>query len=60
MNAVPTELIEQCIAIIGRTGITQKEIESEVLALAQDQIVTRRLIDWVTEAFGIVLAACRT
>lgn len=57
MNVVPTELIEQCIAIIGRTGLTENEIESEVLALAQDQMLARRLIDCVPEAFGIVLAA---
>lgn len=57
MNVVPTELIEQCIAIIGRTGVTENEIESEVLALAQDQMLARRLIDSVPEAFGIVLAA---
>lgn len=57
MNVVPTELIEQCVAIIGRTGVTENEIESEVLALAQDQVLARRLIDCVPEAFGIVLAA---
>lgn len=55
MNTIPIELIEQAIIILGRTGISNEEIESEVLSIAQDQMLTRRLIDWIVEAFGMVL-----
>lgn len=55
MNAIPVELVEQAVSILGRTGITNDEIESEVLSLAQDKMLARRLIDWIAEAFGMVL-----
>lgn len=57
MNAVPTELIQKTVFIMGRAGITNDEIELEVLAIAQDKMLARRLIDGVTEAFGMVLVA---
>lgn len=57
MEPVPTELIQKAILIMGRSGVTQDEIESEVLAIAHDPMLARRLIDWIVEAFGMVLAA---
>ena len=55
MNAISVELIEQTISILGRAGISNEEIESEVLSIAQDQMLACRLIDWIVEAFGMVL-----
>jgi hypothetical protein len=55
MNTIPVELIEQAVSILGRTGIANDEIEFEVLSITQDQMLARRLIDWIAEAFGMVL-----
>ncbi|QQL45524.1 hypothetical protein [Sulfuriroseicoccus oceanibius] len=49
--------ISAAVEIIGRDGITEEEIEDEVLALVGDPLVARRLIDWVPEVFGRVLVA---
>lgn len=57
MLTVPTEAIQKTIAILGVEGIQDEEIESRVAALAMDKMVARRLIDWIPEAFGIVLAS---
>jgi hypothetical protein len=55
MSTVPSELVAQAVAILGTDGITDAEIESNVLALAQNSMLARRLIDWPPEAFGLVL-----
>jgi hypothetical protein len=55
MPDVSDELIERAIAIIGRDGISDEELEAQVLDLAQDSMLARRLIDWPPEAFGLVL-----
>lgn len=54
MLHAPPELIERAIAIIGRDGISDEEMEALVLSLTQDSMLARRLIDWLPEAFGIV------
>jgi hypothetical protein len=43
--------------IISADGITDVEIESRVLALVDDPMLVRRLIDCIPEAFGLVFAA---
>lgn len=55
MSTVSLELVAQAVAILGTDGITDAEIESNVLALAQESMLARRLIDWPPEAFGLVL-----
>ena len=55
MPTVPPELVAQAVAVLGTDGITDTEIESNVLALAQDSMLARRLIDWPPEAFALVL-----
>jgi len=57
MLSVSPELIDQSILIMGRSGIVQEEIESEVLMIAGDKMVARRLIDCIQEAFGLVLVS---
>lgn len=55
MSTVLPELVAQAVAILGTDGITDAEIESNVLALTQDSMLARRLIDWPPEAFALVL-----
>ena len=57
MTPIPDETIQKAISIMGATGITEEDMESQVLALAPDAMTARRLIDWITEAFGFVLVA---
>jgi hypothetical protein len=53
MLQVAPDLIERSVAIIGADGISDEEIEVQVLALSQDPMLARRLIDWLPEAFGL-------
>lgn len=57
MLSVSVETIRQVIAILGAEGITDGEVEVRVAALVQDKMVARRLIDWIPEAFGIILVS---
>jgi hypothetical protein len=57
MKPIPTEIIERAIQILGREGISEDQIESEVAALVAEPIEARRLIDWIPEAFALVLVA---
>lgn len=54
---VSTETLQRAIAILGVEGIRDGDVESRVAALAEDKMVAQRLIDWIPEAFGIVLAS---
>lgn len=54
MLQVAPELIERSVEIIGSDGISNEVIESQILALSQDRMLARRLIDWLPEAFGLV------
>lgn len=47
--------LEEVADIIGSEDFDDEAIESRVAALVQDPMLARRLIDWVPEAFGIVL-----
>jgi len=49
------ELLQNAVAVLGRDGISDDEIKVEIAALAQEQMLARRLIDWLPEVFGIVL-----
>jgi len=53
MLPITPDLIERTAAVIGTDGITDEEIETKVLALSQDPMLARRLIDWLPEAFAI-------
>lgn len=55
ITAATPELVRQAVAILGTEGITDDEIESKVLDRAIDQMLARRLFDWLPEAFGFVL-----
>jgi hypothetical protein len=57
MLIVPTEAIHKTIAVLGVEGISENEVESTVASFAGDKMIARRLIDWIPEAFGIVLAS---
>jgi hypothetical protein len=57
MTPVPPDILEEAIAILGSEQITNEGIESKVAALVSDSMTARRLIDWIPEAFGIVLVS---
>ena len=49
------ELILQTIDILATANISDAEIETRVAALSPDAMTARRLVDWIPEAFGLVL-----
>lgn len=51
------QLIEGCISVLGQTGLSADEEQRRVLQLVADPMMARRLIDWIPEAFGVVLVA---
>src|SRR6185312_1979337 len=51
------ELVTGCISLLGQTGTPPDEEERRVLQLVADPMIARRLIAWIPEAFGFVLAA---
>lgn len=57
MKAIPPGVLEATIEILGTEGITQDVIDTQVGALVADPMEARRLIDWIPEAFGLVLIA---
>ena len=57
MTPVKPEMIESAIEIIGAEDISDEEIESQVLNIAGDEMLARRLIDWLPEIFGSVVVA---
>jgi hypothetical protein len=52
---ISSSLVERAANIVGADGISDADIEANVLALAGDALLARRLIDWLPEAFGLVL-----
>jgi hypothetical protein len=54
MLQVSPDIVDRAIAIIGTDGISEPEIESTILSLAQDPMLARRLIDLLPEAFALV------
>lgn len=55
MEAVNSELVAQVIALMGRAEVSDDQLEIEVAQLVSEKITVRRLIDWIPEAFGMVL-----
>jgi hypothetical protein len=55
MNHPQKELIASAVAILGMNDISEAEIERQICSLTNDPMVARRLIDWIPEAFGMVL-----
>jgi hypothetical protein len=55
MTPIPNNIVEAAIQIIGTSGIEDEAIESRVRELVSDEMTARRLIDWIPEAFGLVL-----
>lgn len=57
MTPISEDTIRSAISIIGTQGIEDDQIERDVRALVDDDMSARRLIDWIPEAFGIVLVS---
>lgn len=56
--SVPTESqLQQAIALIAQEGLGDDDIEQRMTALATEPMLARRLIDWLPEAFGLVLVS---
>ena len=55
MSPIQHDQLEKAVAVLGTEGISDDEIEAGVAALVGDPMAARRLIDWIPEAFGIVL-----
>jgi len=54
---VSHDAIHKAIAILGVDGTAESKVEADVASFASDKMVARRLIDWIPEAFGIVLVS---
>jgi len=50
-------LVSRTIDILCEPGIADEDVEARVLMLAGDAMLRRRLIEWIPEPFGYVLAA---
>jgi hypothetical protein len=57
MTPIPEETVRAAIFIIGTPEIEDEQIEKDVHALVDDDMAARRLIDWIPEAFGMVLVS---
>lgn len=58
LPSVPTESqLQQAIALIAQEGLGDDDIEQRMAALATEPMLARRLIDWLPEAFGLVLVS---
>jgi len=57
LKPVSPEVLAAAIEILGTTGISKEETENRMRAIADDPMQARRLIDFIPEAFGLVLLA---
>ena len=57
MLPVPHDAILKTIAVLGVEGVAESKVEATIASFAKDKMVARRLIDWIPEAFGIVLVS---
>lgn len=54
---VPADVIHKAIMVLGVEGIAEGEAEANIASFAHDNMVVRRLIAWIPEAFGIVIVS---
>jgi len=57
MNSSLSRTVSTVVEILGISGIAEEDIESQVLALVQNEMFARRLIDCIPEAFGLIFAS---
>jgi hypothetical protein len=57
MKSISDDVVSNAIRILGSDGISEDEIEAQVAALVSDPMEARRLVDWIPEAFGMVLVS---
>ena len=55
MDPVSEQRIRAVVEILGTPNIEDVDIETEVRKLVDDEMTSRRLIDWIPEVFGYVL-----
>ncbi|HSI62277.1 MAG TPA: hypothetical protein VLE43_04140 [Candidatus Saccharimonadia bacterium] len=54
LPSVPSSLIKEAIVLLGTEDLDDATLESRMLESAGDDMLARRLIDWIPEAFGYV------
>lgn len=54
MDVVSKEALFAAIAILGKEGIDDDEIDVQISKLVDDPMTARRLADWPPEVFGLV------
>ena len=57
MLAAPSDSVHKAIVVLGQDGIAESKVEADIFSFTNDKMVARRLIDWIPEAFGIVLVS---
>jgi len=56
MKPISQEVVSRAVEIIGEDGISDVDIEFQLLDIVPDSITAKRLFLFIPEAFGIVLA----
>jgi hypothetical protein len=54
MNTISPEIVHSVVSLLAR-DIDEESLEREVFLLTNDRMLSRRLIDWIPEVFGILL-----
>lgn len=49
--------LEEVAAIVGAEGFNDEQLEARLVAFVRDPMLARRLMDWLPEAFGMVLVS---
>lgn len=57
MTPVAPEAVTFAVRVLGTDGLSVDDVESRVLESVGSKELARRLIDWIPEAFGIVLVS---
>lgn len=58
MTSIAEDIIEKAVALLGAEDLDDEAIETRMKALTNgDAMESRRLIDWIPEAFGLSMAA---
>lgn len=57
MLSISDTQLEEVAAIVGAAGVDDEALEPRVAMLVQNSMLARRLIDWLPEAFGMVLVS---
>jgi hypothetical protein len=57
MRPISQETISAAVNVLGADDISEDQIEARIAELVSDPMEARRLVDWIPEAFGMVLVS---